>query len=193
MTYWKLLGKEVMGLFWELFIFPQADRSTSTLRILFLLSLQVAIKRLSREYSNWKECSTLAEVESLKYLSHPSIVKLFGIVTSNNQLHLVFEHMKSNLYELIKQKSESHTQFPEPQIRNIMWVLVFLVPSLRYLRFQVLSGLLHIHQTGYIHRGTWIEIWRMVVTFRNRPETREYIGHPVHCQDCRFWSVCSIW
>lgn len=81
---------------------------------------EVAIKRLNKEYSNWKECSSLPEVECLKELSHPNIIKLFGIVKSHNHLNLIFEQMNSNLFEVIKQKSEKNEKLCEPQIRNIL-------------------------------------------------------------------------
>lgn len=57
-------------------------------------------------------------LQSLKKLSHANIVKLKEVIRENDILYFVFEHMKENLYQLIKER-EMH--FPEGTIRNIMF------------------------------------------------------------------------
>lgn len=56
--------------------------------------------------------------QSLKKLSHANIIKLKEVIRENDILYFVFEHMKENLYQLIK---ERETHFPEGTIRNIMF------------------------------------------------------------------------
>eukprot|EP00954_Amorphochlora_amoebiformis_P017137 1317235-Amorphochlora_amoeboformis.AAC.2 len=40
----------------------------------------VAIKKMKRKYFSWKEVIKLREVQSLKKLSHPNIVKLREVI-----------------------------------------------------------------------------------------------------------------
>lgn len=57
-------------------------------------------------------------IQSLKKLSHANVVKLKEVIRENDILYFVFEHMKENLYQLIKNRD---THFPEGTIRNIMF------------------------------------------------------------------------
>lgn len=68
-------------------------------------------------------------LQSLKKLSHANIVKLKEVIRENDILYFVFEHMKENLYQLIK---ERETHFPESTIRNIMF-------QVNYTFFNVIS------------------------------------------------------
>jgi protein kinase len=95
----------------------------------------VAIKKFKQKYRSWDECVKLREVASLRKLIHPNIVKLKEVIRENDELHLVFEHMDSNLYEFIKGRTKA---LPESKVRNMM--------------FQTLQALLHCHKNGYFHR-----------------------------------------
>ncbi|XP_045080563.1 serine/threonine-protein kinase MAK [Coregonus clupeaformis] len=95
----------------------------------------VAIKRMKRKFYSWDECMNLREVKSLKKLSHANVVKLKEVVREKDHLYLVFEYMKENLYQLMKDRQRL---FPESVIRNMM--------------FQILHGLSFIHKHGYFHR-----------------------------------------
>ena len=95
----------------------------------------VAIKRMKRKYYSWDECMNLREVQSLRKLRHPNIVKLKEVIRENDTLHMVFENLECNLYELMKDRKKF---FPESQVRNLM--------------FQILQGLNHMHKHGYFHR-----------------------------------------
>lgn len=55
--------------------------------------------------------------QSLKKLSHANVVKLKEVIRENDVLYFVFEYMKENLYQLIKDQ-EAH--FPEDVIRHIL-------------------------------------------------------------------------
>uniref|UniRef100_A0A8C6TG01 non-specific serine/threonine protein kinase n=1 Tax=Neogobius melanostomus TaxID=47308 RepID=A0A8C6TG01_9GOBI len=96
----------------------------------------VAIKRMKRKFYSWDECINLREVKSLKKLNHANVVKLKEVIRENDQLYFVFEYMKENLYQLMKDRENK--MFSENEIRNIM--------------FQVLSGLAFVHKHGFFHR-----------------------------------------
>ncbi|XP_073534864.1 serine/threonine-protein kinase MAK isoform X1 [Phyllobates terribilis] len=96
----------------------------------------VAIKRMKRKFYSWDECMNLREVKSLKKLNHANVIKLKEVIRENDQLYFVFEYMKENLYQLMKDRENK--MFTENEIRNIM--------------FQVLSGLAFVHKHGFFHR-----------------------------------------
>lgn len=77
----------------------------------------VAIKKMKRKFFSWEECMQLREIKSLRKLVHPSIVKLKEVIRENDELHLVFEFMEANLYQMMKDRVKS---FTETQIRNII-------------------------------------------------------------------------
>ncbi|KAL8182518.1 UNVERIFIED_CONTAM: hypothetical protein K2H54_057655 [Gekko kuhli] len=95
----------------------------------------VAIKRMKRKFYSWDECMNLREVKSLKKLNHANVIKLKEVIRENDHLYFVFEYMKENLYQLMKDRSKL---FPESVIRNIM--------------YQILQGLAFIHKHGFFHR-----------------------------------------
>ncbi|XP_054840453.1 serine/threonine-protein kinase MAK isoform X2 [Eublepharis macularius] len=95
----------------------------------------VAIKRMKRKFYSWDECMNLREVKSLKKLNHVNVIKLKEVIRENDHLYFVFEYMKENLYQLMKDRNKL---FPESVIRNIM--------------YQILQGLAFIHKHGYFHR-----------------------------------------
>ncbi|CAK6951886.1 serine/threonine-protein kinase MAK [Scomber scombrus] len=95
----------------------------------------VAIKRMKRKFYSWDECMNLREVKSLKKLNHANVVKLKEVIRENDHLYFVFEYMKENLYQLMKDRRKL---FPESVIRNIS--------------FQILQGLSFIHKHGFFHR-----------------------------------------
>lgn len=88
---------------------------------------KVAIKRMKRKYYSWEEAMNLREVkvrsnltngshvtfsssslffspQSLKKLSHANVVKLKEVIRENDVLYFVFEYMKENLYQLMKDR-----------------------------------------------------------------------------------------
>ncbi|KAK0667630.1 MAK kinase, partial [Pygoscelis papua] len=94
----------------------------------------VAIKRMKRKFYSWDECMNLREVKSLKKLNHANVIKLKEVIRENDHLYFVFEYMKENLYQLMKDR---HKLFPESVIRNMM--------------YQILQGLAFIHKHGKFH------------------------------------------
>ncbi|NXS55487.1 MAK kinase, partial [Brachypteracias leptosomus] len=95
----------------------------------------VAIKRMKRKFYSWDECMNLREVKSLKKLNHANVIKLKEVIRENDHLYFVFEYMKENLYQLMKDRNKL---FPESVIRNMM--------------YQILQGLAFVHKHGFFHR-----------------------------------------
>ena len=82
----------------------------------------MAIKRMKRKYYSWEEAMNLREVKSLKKLSHNNVVKLKEVIRENDTLYFVFEYMKENLYQLMKERYDHGDKlFPEHMIRNMMY------------------------------------------------------------------------
>ena len=67
----------------------------------------VAIKKMKKKFYSWEECMQLREVQSLRKMSHPNIVKLKEVIRENDTLYFVFEYMKENLYQLMKDRCVS--------------------------------------------------------------------------------------
>ncbi|GAB1294463.1 Serine/threonine-protein kinase ICK [Apodemus speciosus] len=68
----------------------------------------IAIKKMKRKFYSWEECMNLREVKSLKKLNHANIVKLKEVIRENDHLYFIFEYMKENLYQLIKERRFFH-------------------------------------------------------------------------------------
>ncbi|OCH96101.1 kinase-like protein [Obba rivulosa] len=100
----------------------------------------VAVKRMKKKWEGgWDECRKLKELESLRAITyHPHIIPLydFFLLPTTKELYFVFEPMEGNLYQLIK-------------TRKGKLLAGGLVSSIFR---QVVSGLHHIHASGYFHR-----------------------------------------
>ena len=74
---------------------------------------------MKRKYYSWEEAMNLREVKSLKKLSHANVIKLKEVriivsfaktlfiqkvIRENDTLYFVFEYMKENLYQLMKER-----------------------------------------------------------------------------------------
>ncbi len=77
----------------------------------------------------------LREVQSLKKLNHPNIVKLREVIRENDELFFVFEFLEQNVYQMTKDRKKF---LPDIRIRHIM--------------FQIISGLAYMHKHGFFHR-----------------------------------------
>lgn len=98
----------------------------------------VAIKKMKQKYYSWEECLKLREIDSLRKLIHPNIIKLKEVIRENDELHLIFEFMDGNLYETMKAQIAQGKPFPEQKVRNFM--------------YQTMQGLSHVHKHGFFHR-----------------------------------------
>ena len=65
----------------------------------------VAIKRLKRRYASIDDAMRLREVQALRELQHPCIVRLREAVYEEQQLSLVFEHLPLNLHQMLRQRT----------------------------------------------------------------------------------------
>jgi protein kinase len=72
---------------------------------------------MKRKFYSWEECMQLREVQSLKALRHPHIVKLKEVIREQDHLYFVFEYLEKNLYQVMKDRDK---YFPESVIRNYM-------------------------------------------------------------------------
>ena len=48
---------------------------------------------MKKKYYTWDECLHLREIQSLKKLNHPKIVKLMEVVRENDELFFIFEYV----------------------------------------------------------------------------------------------------
>ncbi|KAI0062669.1 Pkinase-domain-containing protein [Artomyces pyxidatus] len=100
----------------------------------------VAVKRIKRQWEGgWSECTRLKELIALREIPiHPNIVPLYDcfLVPETNELFFVFEPMEGNLYQLMKYRKG----------RTLAGGLVASIFR------QTVSGLNHIHTSGFFHR-----------------------------------------
>ena len=95
----------------------------------------VAIKKMKKLFYSWDECIKLREVQSLKVLAHPNIVKLREVIRENDELFFVFEYLDQNVYQLTK---DAKRFFDESKVK---WIL-----------YQIVLGLAYMHKHGFFHR-----------------------------------------
>lgn len=95
----------------------------------------VAIKRMKKKFYSWEECMQLREVQSLRKMSHPNIVKLKEVIRENDTLYFVFEFLDQNLYQLCKDRDKL---FPEAKVRNMA--------------YQMIQATHYMHKHGFFHR-----------------------------------------
>ncbi|RZR99485.1 hypothetical protein BHM03_00029063 [Ensete ventricosum] len=98
----------------------------------------VALKKVRFDTMEPESVKFMArEINILRHLDHPNVVKLEGLVTSRMScsLYLVFEYMEHDLAGLA---ASSTTPFTQPQVKCYM--------------HQLLSGLEHCHDNCVLHR-----------------------------------------
>ena len=76
---------------------------------------------MKKKFYSWEECMQLREVQSLRKLSHPNIVKLKEVIRENDMLYFVFEFLEQNLYQLMKERD---SLFQESKVRNLVYQLL---------------------------------------------------------------------
>ena len=101
------------------------------------------------------------EIQILRKLDHPNVVKLEGLITSrlSCSIYLVFEYMEHDLAGL---SSSPDIKFSEPQVHifikmDLFFSLSFLkffslIPKVKCYMKQLISGLEHCHSMGIMHR-----------------------------------------
>ena len=78
---------------------------------------------MKRKFYSWEECMNLREVKSLKQLNHANVVKLKEVIRENDHLYFIFEYMKENLYQLIKERYRVVIIFLEINVATCMCFL----------------------------------------------------------------------
>ncbi|KAK9161311.1 hypothetical protein Syun_007652 [Stephania yunnanensis] len=97
----------------------------------------VAIKFLKDHITSKEQCMNMIEIKSSVNLGrHPNIVHLKEVFMENNNAYLIFENMDCSLLHLMNRRCPR--VFQEKEVRHYM--------------FQLLMGLAHMHQQGYVHR-----------------------------------------
>lgn len=99
----------------------------------------VAIKKIKKKYNSWEECMSLKEIRSLKRLKHPNIIRLKEVFKLEQELFLVFEYAKTNLFRLYNEEyKERGKAVPESLIKSLV--------------YQAASSLQYMHKMGVFHR-----------------------------------------
>lgn len=137
----------------------------------------VAVKKMKQRFPSWEECLQLREVQSLRKLQHPNVVKLKEVVRENTELFLIFEYCDKNIFQIQRQRAEqmAGTQsFNDREIRSIIC--------------QTLLGLQAIHKSGFMHRdvkpenlltkGDIVKVadFGLAKEIRSRPPFTEYVS-----------------
>jgi protein kinase len=94
---------------------------------------------MKKKYYSWDEAMQLREIQSLKKLSHNNVVKLKEVIRENDTLYFVFEYMKENLYQLMKERYENFGDktFPENLIKKMMFQVEYVGSVfLLFIKFQ---------------------------------------------------------
>jgi protein kinase len=138
----------------------------------------VAVKKMKQRFNSWEECLQLREIQSLRRLQHPNVIKLKEVVRENTELFMIFELMDLNVYQITRMRSEQmgsvQNIFNDKEVRSIMC--------------QTLLGLSAIHKGGFMHRdlkpenlltkGDVVKIadFGLAKEIRSRPPFTEYVS-----------------
>lgn len=99
----------------------------------------VAIKKIKKKYNSWNECMNLREIRSLKKLKNPNVIKLKEVFKLEQELFLVFEYARTNLFKFYSEEfKEKGKNMSEQLIKSLI--------------FQAVSALVYIHKQGFFHR-----------------------------------------
>lgn len=97
-------------------------------------------RSLSNTFANEKQADKEIEVEVLRKLHHPNIIKVEEIVfdKKDGTLCIIMEQAKKNIAEVIEDKRKIGASFDEETIRMYMK--------------QLIKAVGHMHEVGYFHR-----------------------------------------
>lgn len=123
----------------------------------------VALKRMTRPwYGSLKSFRHIKEVESLLHIPrHENIVNLYDCFFSpaTCELFMVFEFMEGDLHQLLERRRMAGHALAEGLVRSIF--------------AQMVTGLHHVHGSGYMHRDLKPENVLVSTTgFSNYPSSR---------------------
>ncbi|CAD8107005.1 unnamed protein product [Paramecium primaurelia] len=96
----------------------------------------VAIK--SYRDNSVRDESKIKEIQILKKLNHPNIIKLRDVIKQNKTIAIVLDFSERNLLQYYKSVKEKNRTLCEQQIQSIV--------------YQIASALNYLHTQGYLHR-----------------------------------------
>jgi len=76
------------------------------------------MKQLKRKFYNWKDIISIREIDALRKVIDPSVIKLKEVIKDNDKLNLVFEEMDGNLQQFLEKNEESGAKLTEAFIRS---------------------------------------------------------------------------
>eukprot|EP00792_Barthelona_sp_PAP020_P005926 TRINITY_DN2852_c0_g1_i1.p1 TRINITY_DN2852_c0_g1~~TRINITY_DN2852_c0_g1_i1.p1 ORF type:complete len:425 (-),score=85.06 TRINITY_DN2852_c0_g1_i1:35-1309(-) len=96
----------------------------------------VAIKRMKGHFASVEQVNNLREIQALRRLNHPNIIKLLEVLYDRKlgRLALVFELMEMNIYELIRTRRH---YLSEKKIQKFLYLL------LKSIDFSHRNGIFH--------------------------------------------------
>lgn len=101
------------------------------------------MKQLKRKFYSWKEIIALREIDSLRRVTDPTIIKLREVLKDGDRVNLVFEEMDCTLQEFLDRNEDQGIKVSENFIRTVI--------------FQMATGLAKIHSENFIHRNIELE------------------------------------
>ncbi|KPI84240.1 mitogen-activated protein kinase (MPK9) [Leptomonas seymouri] len=137
----------------------------------------VAVKKMKQRFHCWEECLQLREIQSLRKVQHPNLVKLKEVVREKTELFLIFEYCEKNIFQIQRQRADQMSgamAFSDKEIRSIMC--------------QTLLGVQAIHKAGFMHRdlkpenllisGDLVKVadFGLAKEIRSRPPFTEYVS-----------------
>ena len=95
-------------------------------------SMKYAIKSIKKDFFNLNSIENiLKEIEILRNLDYPNIVKYFETYEDENYLHIVMEYIQGDsLYNLLKNNNNQKIHFKEKEIKKIILTLLKVVSFL---------------------------------------------------------------
>ena len=66
---------------------------------------------MKRKFESWDEAMCLREVQTLRKLSHPNIVKMKEVIRAENDVYLVFEFMNGTVLDFMRQSQRLRTNY----------------------------------------------------------------------------------
>lgn len=137
----------------------------------------VAVKKMKQRFHSWEECLQLREVQSLRKVQHPNLLKLKEVVREKTELFLIFEFCEKNIFQMQRMRADQMSgtmAFSDKEVRSIMC--------------QMLLGVQAIHKAGFMHRDLKPENLLVIADIvkvadfglakeiRSRPPFTEYVS-----------------
>lgn len=102
-------------------------------------NILVALKKIKMELEDdGIPSTTIREMSALKTLNHPSIIKLYEIISSKNNLYLVFEFVDIDLRSFLDRMFAQNRTLKSYEIKKMA--------------YQLISGMEYCHARGLLHR-----------------------------------------